>query len=633
MRKRELPISKSMLNKCLYLTAISALLGTPFANATVETGWPVGTTNSCKNTTDVFIHFEGGIDGTEVQSSNPNVEFTNSGGLDWLYADFTTGNYNTEYTMNGDVTTWLGVSGNSGRITFTGGPASYVSLLTKTYSGLEIDAYDADGNHLANSGRAASNLYVSTLTRLTVEADNIAYVEVHDSGNYWTVDDICTDAAAVCQPLPGHTNGDSAERIDLVFVMDEDYNDNLAAFLVDAQNKVNDRLGGVSPVDTNLDMFNFYYTELEGDVIGSGDDRNCGRTSSLPDNLLTQCSFADAVVVLHTDSFGDCKSTSGGVSIFSAEGNTDRSFIHEGGHGLFGLKDEYDSDRSNGVCNWTTYTGGGIPSNIWATETECRDDALNQSWDADECYMFTPCQGDWWKLGDSTLADNDAKYNDNNYEFIMHDGTFFSNGFGAAAERRVNWVFDQLNSTTTSTADSSESHEKSIILNLNISENGLQLLETDYVVSESPNYLPENKEFEAKVFSNNGSLLGNFSFNDPRLLDAESDYSGPFTLDAVDFKLILPLSNTIEKAEIIEESTGKLVATASLESYATEQAPEGDLNDDGIVDRNDITIINDYRNQPTSANPGCDIDGDGTITILDARLLMSMCTYPRCASQ
>lgn len=62
------------------------------------------------------------------------------------------------------------------------------------------------------------------------------------------------------------------------------------------------------------------------------------------------------------------------------------------------------------------------------------------------------------------------------------------------------------------------------------------------------------------------------------------------------------------------------------------QGSEGDLNRDGIIDRKDVNIINRYRNQPASANPDCDIDGDGTITILDARKLVNMCTYPNCAA-
>lgn len=58
----------------------------------------------------------------------------------------------------------------------------------------------------------------------------------------------------------------------------------------------------------------------------------------------------------------------------------------------------------------------------------------------------------------------------------------------------------------------------------------------------------------------------------------------------------------------------------------------GDLDGNGIVDRLDIMIINSHRNQPASVCPDCDIDGDGTITVLDARKLMRMCTNARCAS-
>lgn len=63
-----------------------------------------------------------------------------------------------------------------------------------------------------------------------------------------------------------------------------------------------------------------------------------------------------------------------------------------------------------------------------------------------------------------------------------------------------------------------------------------------------------------------------------------------------------------------------------------DSAPDGDINGDGIIDRSDVNIINTYRNQPASVYPECDIDGNGTITILDSRKLVTMCTYPKCAS-
>ena len=57
----------------------------------------------------------------------------------------------------------------------------------------------------------------------------------------------------------------------------------------------------------------------------------------------------------------------------------------------------------------------------------------------------------------------------------------------------------------------------------------------------------------------------------------------------------------------------------------------GDLDNDGDIDRNDLNVILSYRNQEASACPECDLDGDGVITVLDARKLVLMCTRPRCA--
>jgi len=73
------------------------------------------------------------------------------------------------------------------------------------------------------------------------------------------------------------------------------------------------------------------------------------------------------------------------------------------------------------------------------------------------------------------------------------------------------------------------------------------------------------------------------------------------------------------------------IDTASVE--VTAPAIAGDLDSDGDVDRNDLDILLTYRNQPASACPECDIDGDGIITVLDARKLVLMCTRPRCATE
>jgi Tol biopolymer transport system component/subtilase family serine protease len=65
----------------------------------------------------------------------------------------------------------------------------------------------------------------------------------------------------------------------------------------------------------------------------------------------------------------------------------------------------------------------------------------------------------------------------------------------------------------------------------------------------------------------------------------------------------------------------------------TVTALTGDLDGDCDVDNNDLNILLFYRNKPSSACPGCDLDGDGMITALDARKLVLLCTRLRCATQ
>jgi Choice-of-anchor I domain len=71
-------------------------------------------------------------------------------------------------------------------------------------------------------------------------------------------------------------------------------------------------------------------------------------------------------------------------------------------------------------------------------------------------------------------------------------------------------------------------------------------------------------------------------------------------------------------------------STGIYEINADDLLFAGDLGGDGDVDRDDVNIIKAHLGEPASVCPECDIDGDGVITILDARKLVKMCTCPRC---
>ena len=124
----------------LVLMAIMFLTtGVPTVHATVEDGWPAGTPNTCRNSDDFFLNFETGIDDIEIESTIPSMEFTNTGGLNWQYADVRTEEYNVypygtqAYETNGNFFAWLGTTGDEGRIDFLGGGASYCSVLVSTH--------------------------------------------------------------------------------------------------------------------------------------------------------------------------------------------------------------------------------------------------------------------------------------------------------------------------------------------------------------------------------------------------------------------------------------------------------------------------------------------------------------------
>lgn len=58
----------------------------------------------------------------------------------------------------------------------------------------------------------------------------------------------------------------------------------------------------------------------------------------------------------------------------------------------------------------------------------------------------------------------------------------------------------------------------------------------------------------------------------------------------------------------------------------------GDLTGNGATDRGDLMNVFSFIGHPVTECAECDIDGDGSITIKDARRLVLMCTLPRCSA-
>lgn len=112
---------------------------------------------------------------------------------------------------------------------------------------------------------------------------------------------------------------------------------------------------------------------------------------------------------------------------------------------------------------------------------------------------------------------------------------------------------------------------------------------------------------------------------DEGLVDMRYD-DPPVEGDTVFFRAEIgpfPARATVEIEPIVADDGGLIGSLPELQP--------GDLDNDGDVDRDDASIIIDSRNQIADPLDPRDIDGDGQITGLDARLLVFLCTRPRCA--
>lgn len=179
------------------------------------------------DTTMTFEEFLG-HDTAPVATFYSGITFQSGySGSDWVARDATTGNYNVSswptgqqwggawYWIYGSVgaTTALDYSGNDGIIAFDNKDATFVELGYCSGSDLYLLAYDSGGNLIAQTSGPANRRYIegneSGPGTLRVDAPSgsfISYVNVHDTGNFWVVDNVCTDASGIvihAVPAPG----------------------------------------------------------------------------------------------------------------------------------------------------------------------------------------------------------------------------------------------------------------------------------------------------------------------------------------------------------------------------------------------------------------------------------------------
>lgn len=226
-------------------------------------------------------------------------------------------------------------------------------------------------------------------------------------------------------PYSGNTvpilhTGDSRTKIDVVFIPSTEYDGNMAQFYSDITNSIKNGYYASDPIFKNRNKFNFYYFK---NTVNVGTKTITGVSGTLCDwsapSGWSSVTFADSGAIIHRF---DCRDSAGG-GLFSSEWNSYRTLVHESGHSIFGIADEY--------CCDSFYFEPSPNPNIWDSRTKCRNAASANGWDPNDCVQLTSGTSsiNWWK------SDPEPD--------IMKSGGGTVWDFNRADMKNVNWLFSE----------------------------------------------------------------------------------------------------------------------------------------------------------------------------------------------
>lgn len=181
------------------------------------------------------------------------------------------------------------------------------------------------------------------------------------------------------------------KAFNIVFVPDSSYGDlsNLAnrqAFVNDMTDIIENAYWQNQAYFNGLFYYNYYYMTVSGSVTERSPDAN-GKfrcpTVVWPSQVNTDAAFADQLILIHRNELRDC----GGGGRATAEPTSYRTIVHETGHGLFGLPDEY--------CCDSFYSE--VRPILYATQRACTSDPDNAPWR--NCVSLTSSRdgSTWWR--------------------------------------------------------------------------------------------------------------------------------------------------------------------------------------------------------------------------------------------
>jgi hypothetical protein len=417
---------------------------------------------------------------------------------------------------------------------------------------------------------------------------------------------VCPSA---CVPVINY--GDSDGKIDIVFIPSEEYatvgGNELGVSAVDSRgnrtrlpvqwrtdimNLINNSYYQDAKISAygNKHKINFWYLTRYADftpVCPSDPNIACSEICerSAPSGWQEDCPAASLGAIVHLDR---CRDFSRG-DVFSAENTSIGTFLHESGHGVFGLADEYD----DGPDCWTHYFRSDPYPHIFRTEYGCLNNAAFPS----SCYEFTDCQLGWWKAQPEDTMMNCCP------------GMGYPNvvcQWGMDAEPQVQYILDQYVDPPPLET------RKAIVGYFHHYGDRVEMTDVSIVYGDSPERPLALDGLKVVSLNSVAEVVNEFTIRDPRYVHFDYPHGAKW-LDEADFTVVLPFIDDINTLEVYVVESAELLAGFNLSGYISEfcveypydpQCQSYDSDGDGVKNADD--------NCPRIPNPNQeDSDGDG----------------------
>ncbi len=210
------------------------------------------------------------------------------------------------------------------------------------------------------------------------------------------------------QPAPVYVQGDVDYVFDIVFIPDTDITD-LAIFRSHCRSMITDAMFDDHMIRFWNRQFNFYINPARGTATDY-DRISTDGTHQVPSNW-ANLSFAEAKVLMHQNNLRDY--ASGGL--FSTEQQNRGTMLHEGGHSLFDLADEY-----SGGAHWQA---AELPNN-WSTLAVAQSDASGRHKSSSDARQIGSTS--WYKICADNCQMNKSGPNHVSYDEPCDDRLIFT---------------------------------------------------------------------------------------------------------------------------------------------------------------------------------------------------------------